>query len=538
MAREPTLALVSLERLNLRIAGTLKGGLSRPSKLMAQTASSEAVAARTCSIDTLPTGLLAAILAQLSSTQAQLGAARTCRSWRALCTSISAEKSFAIRAFVTLAAENRIVVLDEHGQTVQSFEPMPPSRSRRGKHGTRARGHWRTCKHLYRWPTCLALGPAPGSLYVSQYRVRGVLRYDTDPTGTTYHYTRVAASDQALESPEGIVANADGSLFVASAIHGTVNHVSVQGTILRTWSCAAWTRDRSPTGSFRVPWGMCRGPDRALYVAVHSSDGGDYIEPTPRDTGDILRLELDGGGVAVGTADPLRFSLAAQEFQSHVLCGEYWQVQERPSQLNGNVVAEVIREEFEFQRAANPGLGLNRPSNPCFWLPSQWNGAATCAVENDGHCPPRQLKPVLLVSSFRHQKQVLPQSCDNSTAATSTVLPEPSELSNGPITSHPSRPRGIAVFNACIGTSDTSRHATVSQCSAAVQMSAAAAIADWRPWGVCAHGRRVFATGHAGGALDESSEDAGVKGCVKVWEAGRWWTLRAGLREPNYILVC
>lgn len=492
-----------------------------------------AAAWTTCRIDSLPTGLLAAILAQLSSTQAQLGAARTCRSWRALCASLSAEKSFAIRAFVTLAAENRIVVLDEHGQTVQSFEPMPPSRSRRGNHGTRARGHWRTCKHLYRWPTCLALGPAPGSLYVSQYRVRGVLRYDTDPTGTTYHYTRVAASDQALESPEGIVANADGSLFVVSAIHGTINHVSVQGTILRTWSCAAWTRDRSPTGSFRVPWGMCRGPDRALYVAVHSSDGGDYIEPTRRDTGDILRLELDGSE-GVDTADPLRFSLAAQEFQPRVLCGQNWQVQERPSQLNGNVVAEVIRQEFEFQRAANPGLGLNRPSNPCFWQPSQWNGA--------GH----QLEPVLLVSSFRHPERVPPQSlaCAESTVARSAVVEPESELvtpTNTPATAQPTRHRGIAIFDACMRTSD--RHAasttTVSQSGAVFEMSAAAGIEEWRPWGVCAHGRRVFATGHAGGALGESRQDAGgAEGCVKVWEGGRWRMLRAGLREPNYILVC
>jgi hypothetical protein len=317
-------------------------------------------------VDVLPSGVLAAILGQLSCTQAQLGAARACRAWRSHCLKLQSERAFALRAFVTLASENRVIVLDARGETVQNFEPMPPSRSRRGARRTAApaRGHWRNDKHLYRWPTCLAFGPVPGSLFISQYRVRGVLRFDTDPTGTTYLYTRVAVSDRALESPEGIVANADGSLFVVSAAHGTVNHVSAQGSVLRVISCSAWARGNGGgalgvEGSFRVPWGMCRGPDRALYVAVHSSDGGEYTDPTPRDTGDILRLELDTddewernpsastgsqqGRIVRGPA-----VLSAAEVMPRLLRGQAWQLQERPSELKGNAIAESIRQEFEW----------------------------------------------------------------------------------------------------------------------------------------------------------------------------------------------
>eukprot|EP01043_Picozoa_sp_COSAG02_P065054 COSAG02_NODE_9697_length_2138_cov_2.323198_2_plen_524_part_00 len=522
-----------------------------------------AASAHSCVIDTLPSSILATILAQLSSTQAQLGAARTCRSWRALCLRLYSEKGFALRAFVTLAAENRVVVLDGHGQTVQDFEPMPARcHSRRGHHRA-ARGHWRACKHLYRWPTCLALGPEPGSLYVSQYRVRGVLRYDTDPTGTTYHYTRVAASDKALESPEGIVANMDSSLFVVSAAHGTVNHVSAQGTLLRTWSCSAWTRDRGSTGTFRVPWGMCRGPDRALYVAVHTSDGGDYTEPTPRATGDILRLELDAEDF--DGADPLRLSLVAQEFQPRLLCGTHWQMQERPSQLNANVVAEVIRQEFEWERAANPGLGLNRPSNPCFWqLPSPCTGqeGAPCRLSDDDDRG--ELETLLLVSSFCHPEQEKPWSSSDSIGAASSAALAQQEKLEDELETQTGRNRGIAIFSACgCKGQDTPTTTSLSERGVAADLSTAAAAEGWRPWGLCAFGERIFATGHAGGALAEESisQDAGLprlvdqreprtgtaakaneregaEGCVKVWEGGRWLMLRAALREPNYILVC
>lgn len=521
--------------------------------------------AASCEIDSLPAGLLATILRQLSSTQAQLGAARTCHAWRALCKRLFADNCFAVRAFVTLAAENRVVVLDEQGQTLQSFEPMPPSRPRRRHHGS-TRGHWRMCKHLYRWPTCLALGPAPGSLYVSQYRVRGVLRYDTDPSGTVYRYTRVVASDQALESPEGIVANVDGSLFVVSAAYGTVNLISAQGTILRIWSCNAWTRDVGSTGTFRVPWGMCRGPDRALYIAVHTSDGGDYTEPTPRNTGDILRLELDGSEVA--NTDDSRRPFSIQEFQPRLLCEHEWKVQERPSEL-GNSVAEAIRQEFEWQRAANPGLGLNRPSNPCFWNPSRSSAhnRGVSKVDNDRHC--QQSKVVLMVSSFKRPQRVMTwsSSADEHVTANSGISAEPVRSGD----KCPSRyRRGIATFNVC---SDSMPPTTgsVPQLGVAVELSAAADVDDWRPWGLSAHGHRVFATGHAGGATRGSGSEATAEcelsgrlvvqqdqsqsrssspavggpsteqvaeGCVKVWDAGRWRTLRAGLREPNYILVC
>jgi hypothetical protein len=125
--------------------------------------------------------------------------------------------------------------------------------------------------------------------------------------------------------------------------------------------------------------------------------------------------------------------------------------------------------------------------------------------------------------------------------------------------------------------------------AAAAAAAAAVAVAEghenWRPWGLCAHGPRIFATGHAGGrssTLDGDEDDEGgssdaatasavaatatatvtagggangsgsgsnakqeeegsggaAEGCVRVWEEGSWRLLRRGLKEPNYILVC
>ena len=209
----------------------------------------------------------------------------------------------------------------------------------------------------------MAFGRAPGSLYVSQYRVRGVLRFDTDPTGTTYRYTRVVCSSHLLESPESIVAHANDSLLVVSAAHGTINRISPDGIVTQTLPCCSWSRNGPAFGTFRVPWGMCRGPDGAVYVAVHASDGGDYTKPTPRDTGDILRIETDRNGAFINLSDEAinandrqdmqDLKLEAQDMMPRILTADgeghsEWTLQEFTTDIRRNAMAAMIREEFEY----------------------------------------------------------------------------------------------------------------------------------------------------------------------------------------------
>lgn len=243
--------------------------------------------------DLLPDGIVLRILAQLSSTQAQLSGQRVCRRWRTLVRELRSCGGLATRVIVTCSGENQVAVIDptlpSDRSVIQRFTPLPP----RQKRPSRAKGHWRTCKGLFNWPTCMALGPEPGSLFVSQYRVRGVLRFDTDPSGTTYAYTRIAVTSPALESPEGLVASADGSLYVISVENCTCSHVSASGQVLQSVDLGC------STAGFRCAWGMSRAPRTGLgaaaelHIAVHVSDDGVYTSPTPEDTGTVIRLTFD-----------------------------------------------------------------------------------------------------------------------------------------------------------------------------------------------------------------------------------------------------
>ena len=471
----------------------------------------------------LPSGVLSCLFASLSTLQGQLGAARACTAWRSAALQLHAARGFALRAHVTLAAENRVVVLGEGGETVQSFIPLPPSRRKGRRKG--GAGSWRDCKTLFRWPTCMAFGRAPGSLYISQYRVRGVVQFDTGPTGTTYRYTRVVCSSPLLESPEGIVVNADGSLLVVSAAHGTINHVSAEGTVTQTVLCCSWTRDNS-LGTFRVPWGMCRGPDGALYVAVHASDGDDYTRPTPRDTGDILRIEPNHNGAITAKSEHLG-RVDAQDMMPRILTADgegwsEWTPQELAMAVRRNRMAAMIREEWEYTRAAEPGLGLNRPSNPCFHSPAGG-------------------PPALVITTFAAAGE------SGGDAAADAVCE--AELGSGEVPIAPERKhqRGIAVFEVPPGCGGSGR-----QDAAAAAQAATVGVEEWSPWGLCSHGNRLFATGHSvesshDRADDDQTEQQGAAaqavgkahvGSVRVWEGDQWRVLRDGLREPNYILVC
>eukprot|EP01052_Picozoa_sp_SAG31_P043328 SAG31_NODE_7181_length_1763_cov_1.400240_2_plen_215_part_00 len=178
-----------------------------------------------CQVGALDDALLSLILQQLSILQAQKAAQLTCRKWRELCLDLYHRRCFERRLLVTIAAANQVLVLDGNGAEVQRFTPLPPRRVHRGL--SASKGSWRSAKGLYNWPTCLAVGSDVGSLYVSQYRCRGVLRFDVDASGSVFTYTRTVVSLPALESPEGLVVLGD-SIYVVSAAFGTINQINLQ----------------------------------------------------------------------------------------------------------------------------------------------------------------------------------------------------------------------------------------------------------------------------------------------------------------------
>jgi len=221
-------------------------------------------------------------------------AACVCRRWQQL-VSPSRRRLLA----VTSAGSNEIVLFDARGRVVQRFTALPPPQRRQRRGGGRTyRGvsSWRQQRGAGNWPTCLAFGPR-GELFVSQYRVRGVLQFERSPHG--YCYRRTVASAASLSSPEGICC-AHGSLYLACVDRGVIVRLALAaGALLEE------TRPFEGTaGEMYVYWGMALGPDGHLYVAAHvSEEGGHYLRPTPIGSGRVLRQRLSASGSFLGPTE-------------------------------------------------------------------------------------------------------------------------------------------------------------------------------------------------------------------------------------------
>ena len=174
---------------------------------------------------------------------------------------------------VTSAGSNEVVLFDARGRIAAVFKALPPPKRRHGRGG--GASSWRG----HDWPTCLALGPR-GELYVSQYRVQGLLQFDRSPDG--FRYRRTLASGARYASPEGVVC-AHGCVYLACVERGVIARLSPRGELLG--ESAAFEAH----GEFYVYWGMALGPDGSLYIAAHVSEGGDFLSPTPTDTGGVRR---------------------------------------------------------------------------------------------------------------------------------------------------------------------------------------------------------------------------------------------------------
>ena len=250
-------------------------------------------------------------------------AARVCRAWRDWVRHAKGTELILLSA----AGSNEVILVDvRSGAVIQRVRPLPPS-----KRGGRSR--WSKLP-TFSWPTCLASG-ASGQVFVSQYRLQGVLELRRTPEGFRYH--RTVASHGRHSSPEGLVC-AHNSLYVVSADHGTVSRLDMDGRLLETAESASDT--------FWTLWGMCRGPDNCLYIAAHVSEGGDYRVPTRTNSGCVMRCPLNADG----------------SFLPYDAANQVWREDNRfDSELYASGGARCY--------GVVPGTnrdGLNRPSNPSF----------------------------------------------------------------------------------------------------------------------------------------------------------------------------
>ena len=244
--------------------------------------------------------VLSAVVAQLSALAARR-AACVCKHWWRVVEG-GPREARALSCLVTSADTNEIVMLDGRGRVAQRIKAMPPPKRRRthGSSSTTTRS-WSNLRDAYNWPTCLAFGPR-GELYISQYRVQGLLQFNRSFDG--FQYQRTLVTGPRFGSPEGIVC-AHNSLYLVSADHSTITRLAMDGHVLD--ETVAFTPGAFTPVAFTptlddnfVYWGMCLGPDGHLYVASHVSDDSDYLRPTQQDTGGVLCQRLTPTGEFAG----------------------------------------------------------------------------------------------------------------------------------------------------------------------------------------------------------------------------------------------
>eukprot|EP00934_Nitzschia_sp_Nitz4_P001895 Nitzschia sp. Nitz4//scaffold13_size275219//141696//143036//NITZ4_000877-RA/size275219-processed-gene-0.157-mRNA-1//-1//CDS//3329536023//1895//frame0 len=245
---------------------------------------------------------------------------------------------------VTVAGSNEIALVSASGHIIQRFPASAGNRNKKRKRLTTSRHNRLT----YCWPTCLETGPQ-GQLFVSQYKVPGVLEFTRCRNGYEYH--RTLASGPSFTFPEGIV-SAHNSIYVVSAENAHVLRLSTAGKILERASASIHTDLESEWGlglhvaRLWTLWGMCISPDeRSLYIAGHECDDGDYRDPTREDTGYILRLNLAEDGSFAKRIDG-----RPRGFYVHMPPPRMVEMTEE-----GRTVIHVYN-----------ALRLNRPSNPTF----------------------------------------------------------------------------------------------------------------------------------------------------------------------------
>jgi len=70
-----------------------------------------------------------------------------------------------------------------------------------------------------------------------------------------------------FQAPHGLAIAADGSLFIADGRNNRIQHVNIDGQVIKVWgSFADVSTGEAPAGTFNEPWGIAVAPDGSVYV--------------------------------------------------------------------------------------------------------------------------------------------------------------------------------------------------------------------------------------------------------------------------------
>jgi tripartite motif-containing protein 71 len=200
------------------------------------------------------------------------------------------------RIFVANRESNDIVVFNSDGTFVMKW-----SRS----------GHKPGTVML---PQGLTFAP-DGTLLVADSGNGRIQRFSIDSTGKGTYVAKygqqgtVAMGPSFLNHPTGISVAADGTIWVADTLNGSIQSMSPTGT---------WTRYNRTSGqSFRVPWGVTVAPDGSIWVA---DTGHDQITKMDN-TGHVI---FTATGPQMGTSALNGPSAIAFGSNGHVYVSDTW----------------------------------------------------------------------------------------------------------------------------------------------------------------------------------------------------------------------
>lgn len=208
-------------------------------------------------------------------------AKKVSKGWRELCKRVR----WSSLIFVTASKLNAMFVFGEGGGLRQRIPTMPWKRaSRLDPSGEKLSPSRRVDllkvdrgRTYPLWPTCVCVGPR--RLYVSQYRVCGVVVYGVNDRGHLFHERVFGDGDLAY--PEGLVLV--GSRLVVATCNGTIACLDAEtGTI-----------EYSISREDAVFWNAAL-VDGHVVISAHRPDGDDdYTSPTETDTGFLLRYHVE-----------------------------------------------------------------------------------------------------------------------------------------------------------------------------------------------------------------------------------------------------
>ena len=246
----------------------------------------------------LPDDIISTLISRASATLLTGYPGLVAKRWLLICRVLQLRPTPVLA--VTLAITNSIALLDiDTGKVLHEWQALPKLPT--GPPGFGAPiglPLWRTDRRRKNWVTGIACG-TDQSIFVSQYRVHGLLQFVAHPVVSTTSRTRATRAGVPFRY-ERTVLTAAAPEGVASAKHGSVYTVAMEspssdGTIaacvqrLDGRDCAV-LESMTILHAYDCLWGLCLARDHyGLFIAAHADEPFKHAaEPTLHDTGRIL----------------------------------------------------------------------------------------------------------------------------------------------------------------------------------------------------------------------------------------------------------